>query len=235
MGRLGRDAECRGRSGKGDWSATRDGDARRERCALMTMRLDIVTNDAGELVRREHARELGAGVVVAIYRLAKLAQVHDLQNQAFTRQLEQTHQIIGDYCLRSGSNVNVLFAHKAVFVAGQLLKGNRGAYEAASELGELFEKLGGSELFIQRDVTRDELYAFSEQISNYFRTAAQFRSPSPRIRLRPVTDAARLRGIELEVLSSEQRIIRAYASAVVIMRRFFEDLLASKYILPRRI
>ena len=201
----------------------------------MTMRLDIVTNDAGELVRREHARELGAGVVVAIYRLAKLAQVHDLQNQAFTRQLEQTHQIIGDYCLRSGSNVNVLFAHKAVFVAGQLLKGNRGAYEAASELGELFEKLGGSELFIQRDVTRDEMYAFAEQISNYFRTGAQFRLSSPRIRLRPVTDAARLRGIELEVLSADQRIIRAYASAVVIMRRFFEDLLASKYILPRRI
>ena len=65
----------------------------------MTMRLDIVTNDAGELVRREHARELGAGVVVAIYRLGKLAQMHDLGNQAFQRQLEQTHQMIGEYCL----------------------------------------------------------------------------------------------------------------------------------------
>lgn len=201
----------------------------------MTMRLDIVTNDAGELVRREHARDLGAGVVVAIYRLAKLAQMHDLTNQAFMRQLEQTHQMIAEYCLRAGTNVNVLFAHKAVFVAGQLLKGSRGTYDAAAELGEMFERFGGSDLSISRDVTREELLALAEQISICHRTGGQFRSPSPKIRLRPVTDAARLRGIDLEDLSPDQRIVRAYASAVVIMRRFFEDLNASKYILPRRI
>jgi len=201
----------------------------------MTMRLDIVTNDAGELVRREHARELGAGVVVAIYRLAKLAQLHDLANQAFTRQLEQTHQIIGDYCLRSGGHVNVLFAHKAVFVAGQLLKGSRGTYEAATELGELFERLGGSDLHIQRDITREELLAFAEQVSIAHRSgSASFRSP-PKMRIRQVADAARLRGLELENLTADQRIVRMYASAVVIMRRFFEDLSASRYILPRRI
>lgn len=202
----------------------------------MTMRLDIVTNDAGEGVRREHARELGAGVVVAIYRLAKLAQLHDLANQAFTRQLEQTHQIIGDYCLRSGSNVNVMFAHKAIFVAGQLLKGSRGTYEAATELGELFERFGGSELSIQRDLTREELLAFAEQISLSYRgSAGSFRSPTPKIRLRVVADAARLRGLELEQLTDDQRIVRTYASAVVIMRRFFDDLQSSRYILPRRI
>jgi len=202
----------------------------------MTMRLDIVTNDAGELVRREHARDLGAGVVIAIYRLAKLAQLHDLTNQAFIRQLEQTHQIIGDYCLRSGSNVNILFAHKAVFVAGQLLKGSRSTYEAAAELGELFESYGGSEVHIQRDVTREELLGLAEQISIAHRSGpGSFRSPSPKIRLRQVADAARLRGIELEDLTPDQRIVRMYASAVVIMRRFFEDLQASRYILPRRI
>ncbi len=201
----------------------------------MTMRLDIVTNDAGELVRREHARELGAGVVVAIYRLAKLAQMHDLGNQAFLRQLDQTHQMIGEYCLRSGSHVNILFAHKAVFVAGQLLKGSRATYDAASELGDMLEKFGGSELTIQKDVTREDVHAFAEQISLVFRTAnAPFRPP-PKIRLRPVNDTARLRGIELENLSPDKRIVRTYASAVVILRRFFEDLQASRYILPRRI
>jgi hypothetical protein len=200
----------------------------------MTMRLDIVTNDAGELVRREHARELGAGVVVAIYRLVKVAQMHDLGNQAFLRQLEQTHQMIGEYCLRSGSNVSVLFAHKATFVAGQLLKGNRGAYEAAAELGDLLERIGGSELHIGRDITREELNVFAEQVSLHYRTGSQVRLP-PKMQLRRVADAARLRGIELESLTPDQRIVRAYASAVVIMRRFFEDLAASRYILPRRI
>lgn len=202
----------------------------------MTMRLDIVTNDAGELVRREHARELGAGVVVAIYRLVKLAMMHDLGNQAFIRQLEQTHQMVGEYCLRSGSNLSVLFANKATFVAGQLLKGSRSTYENASELGSFLEKLGGSELHIARDITREELHQFAEQVSLYHRTgnASQVRFP-PKIHLRQVADAARLRGIELEDLTSEQRIVRAYASAVVIMRRFFEDLSASRYVLPRRI
>ena len=112
----------------------------------MTMRLDIVTNDAGELVRREHARDLGANVVVSLYRLARLAQLHDLNNQAFVRQLEQTHQTIVDYCLRAGTHVSILFANRAVFVGGQLLKGSREKYDAATELGQIFEWCGGSEL-----------------------------------------------------------------------------------------
>ena len=203
----------------------------------MTMRLDIVTNDAGELVRREHARELGAGVVVSIYRLAKLAQLHDLTNQAFLRQLEDAHKLIQDYCLRSGSNVSILFAAKAIFVAGQLLKGSRGTYESASELAEILEWCGGSELSITRDVTLDELRAFAEAISGAMRSekGKGFHAPSTRIRLRPVADAARLRGLEIEDLTLAQRIVRAYASAVVIMRRFLEDLREGRYLLPKRV
>jgi hypothetical protein len=62
-----------------------------------------------------------------------------------------------------------------------------------------------------------------------------FRLQTDKIRLRPVSDSARLRGLEIENLTLEQRIVRNYASAVVIMRRFFDDLLKSRYILPRRI
>jgi hypothetical protein len=203
----------------------------------MTMRLDIVTNDAGELVRREHARELGAGVVVAIYRLAKLAQMHEHGNTAVVRQLEQTHQILGEYCLRAGTNVNVLFAHKAIFIAGQLLKGSRGTYESAAEFAEMMAWCGGSELSIARDVTQSELLAFAEAISVAMRgeKGKSFRSPSPKIKLRAVADAALSRGIDVERLPVDQRIVRTYATAVVILRRFYEDLNASKYVLPRRI
>ncbi len=200
----------------------------------MTMRLDIVTNDAGENVRKEHARELGSGVVVAVYRLLKLAQMHNLSNQAFIQQLDSTYQIIGDYCLKSGQNVNFLFADKAVFVAGQLLKGSRQTYEQASELGKICEWLGGAEVIIAREVTREELHALAESVSAAMRAERNtFQSPTPRIRIRPVGDV--LRGLEIEDLTQEQRIVRTYASAVVILRRFFEDLHNSRYILPRRI
>jgi hypothetical protein len=203
----------------------------------MTMRLDIVTNDAGDLVRREHARDLGANVVIAIYRLAKLAQMHDLTNQAFTRQLEQTHQQIAEYGLRAGMHITILFAQRAIFVAGQLLKGSFKTYESAQELGDMLEWCGGQELSIQRDLTLGELHAFAEALSTATRgeKGRGLRLQSDKIRLRPVADAARLRGLEIENLTQEQRIVRNYASAVVIMRRFFEDLQNSRYILPRRI
>jgi hypothetical protein len=162
--------------------------------------------------------------------------MHTLTNQAFVQQLDQTHSSIGDYCLRAGTAVNVLFAQRAVFVAGQLLKGSRGVYESAAELGDICEWLGGSELVIQRDVTREDLHAFAEQVSACMRAEkGSFRSPTPRIRLRSVADAARLRGLEIEEMSNDQKIVRTYASAVVIMRRFFEELTEGKYIMPRRI
>jgi hypothetical protein len=202
----------------------------------MSATLDIMTNEAGELVRREHARELGSGVVIALYRLAKIAQVHDLTNQAYQRQLDQSYQLIQEYCLRSGVNVSVLFADKATFVAGQLLKGNRAAYDAAAELGQIFQTLGGAELTITRDVQREDLHGLAEQISTAHRMgqAAAFRCP-PHMHLRRVGDAARLRGMELEALTFDQRIVRTYASAIVILRRFFEGLSVGRYELPARI
>ncbi|MDB4992871.1 MAG: Translation initiation factor 2 [Myxococcaceae bacterium] len=202
----------------------------------MTMRMDVVTNDAGELVRREHARDLGAGVVTSIYRLAKLAQLHDLTNQAFLRQLDQTYQAINDYCLRSGMHVNVLYAQKAVFVAGQLLRGTRAIYDSALELGSILDWCGGSELTIMKDVTSDELLEFAEAISKAMRSGRNtFSSPTPKIRVRPVNEAARLRGLEVEKLAFEHEVVRTYASAVVIMRRFYDDLSSGHYLMPRRI
>ncbi len=204
----------------------------------MTMRLDIVSNDAGELVRLEHARDLGSTTVQAVYRLLKLVQIHDMSNQAFVRQLEQTHEALVEYGLRSGAHFNVLFASKAVFVGGQLLKGSRAAYEAATELGDILEWCGGSDLTVQKDVAQREVQLFAEAVGAALRGAkggGSYKAPSPKIRLRPVTDAARFRGLEVEQLSFEQKIVRTYASAVVIMRRFFADLAASRYVLPRRI
>jgi hypothetical protein len=142
-----------------------------------------------------------------------------------------------DYGLRAGAPLNVLFASKAVFVGGQLLKGSRAAYEMATELGEILEWCGGSDLTIQKDVTQKEVELFAEAVGAALKGAkgASYRAVSPRIRLRAVTDAARFRGLEVENLTFEQKIVRTYASAVVILRRFFADLQESRYVLPRRI
>ncbi|MFO0679882.1 MAG: hypothetical protein U0169_25385 [Polyangiaceae bacterium] len=202
----------------------------------MTDGRDGVRAEAGENVRREHARELGAGVVVALYRLFRLAQMHELGNQAFVRQLDQTHEAIVEYCTRAGSNLGVLFAKRAVFVQGQLMKGGRASYEAAHALGDLVEQCGGSELTIVRDVSKGELIKFAETFSQAVRQKGRnWKSPTPKIRVRAMDDAARLRGLELEDLSDSEKVVRSYATAVVIMRRFFEDLEGGHYAMPRYI
>jgi hypothetical protein len=190
--------------------------------------------EAGELVRREHARGLGTEVVVAVFRLVKLTQMHDMGNQAIHRQIEDVARLVHDYGLYAGGDVNVLFARRAVFLAGQLLRASRAEYEAADELGALLERVGGSELTIARDVTVDDLRAFAETTSEALR-GGPYHATTPRIRLRPVADAARVRGLEIEKLDFEQRLVRTYASAVVVLRRFFEQLSVGDYSAPRRL
>jgi HD-GYP domain-containing protein (c-di-GMP phosphodiesterase class II) len=203
----------------------------------VTTGLDIVTRDAGEQVRTARARDTGEEALVALYRLAQMVRMHDIENQAFARALEQTHRAVVYYCLHAGTDLVILFAERVVLIGGQLLQGSRGAYEAAAELGDHFMWCGGAELTVQRDVLPKDLKAFAESLGMALRTkkGQDFRSPTNKIRLRPVAESVRVRGLTLERLKFEQRLVRTYASAVVVMRRFFEALGAGRAVLPRRL
>ena len=85
-------------------------------------RLDIITENSAENVRRVQARDLAASVVQANFRLAKQSTLHSLENQAVVRQVEDTAHIINDYGDRTDQNVSILFAYNSIFVGGQLLK-----------------------------------------------------------------------------------------------------------------
>jgi hypothetical protein len=203
----------------------------------VTAGIDIVTNDAGDRVRRAHARDMGEDVIVALHRLVRLTRLHDSDNEAFSRQLEQTHKLVVEYCLHAGTHLTVLFASKVVLIGGQILKGSRSAYDAALDLGEILSWCGGAELAIARDITMKELKAFSDALSEAQRgrRTDSFESPTRKIRLRAVSASARLRGVDIEPMSVEQKVVRTYASAVVVMRRFFDDLRRGQYVLPPKI
>ncbi len=94
--------------------------------------LDVLTQNAGEMARRVHARDLAASIVTALFRLVKLSTLHSLDNQAMKRQIEETVALVNDYGQRTEHNVSILFAHGSVFVGGLLLRANRGIYEARS-------------------------------------------------------------------------------------------------------
>lgn len=200
-------------------------------------RLDIITENVGENIRRVQARDLGATVIQSIFRLAKQATLHSLDNQAVVRQVEETSHIINDYGQRTDQNVSILFSFGSIFVGGQLLKASRQVYEGAVELGELLKKFGYSEIAIARNVNPQDLFAFVSAVAEAQRASngRGLEKPSPRIRMRAVGEAALKRGAMVERLDETQAVVRMYSSAIVIMRRFFEQLQRGKYELPQRV
>ena len=193
----------------------------------------VPTRNAEELAQREQARELGSGLVLAFYRLVKTAQLHALDNMAVHQQIEQTLDTIKLFQAKTGARMSILFAKSTVFVAGQLMKGSRGDYESALELGDMLGRFGFSELIVDHDVGTDDL---KKLVAAYAAAAREGASkkllarPSPNIRLRSVSPAVLAEDEAAQ--SEEEKIVRAYASAIVVMRRVFENLTARRYQLP---
>jgi curved DNA-binding protein CbpA len=200
--------------------------------------LDVLTQNAGEMARRVQTRDLAASIVTALFRLVKLSTLHSLDNQAMKRQVEETVALVNDYGQRTEHNVSILFAHGSVFVGGLLLRANRGIYEGALELGTILHKVGAAEIGIMRDARENDFYALASALADALRSAKPPRidRPSPKIRLRGINAVALNREVQLEErLDPNLQVARTYASAVVIMRRFFEELRRGKYELPQRV
>lgn len=200
--------------------------------------LDVFTQNSGEMARRLHARDLAANLVTAIFRVVKLSTLHAIDNQAMVRQVDDTVAIVNDYCQHTEHNVSVLFAHGSVFVGGLLLRANRAVYEGALELGEILEKVGAAEIGIQRDVCPSDFFDLATALAEALRSAKPKRldRPSPRIRLRGLNATVLGReGTVEQRLAPAAQVARTYATAVVIMRRFFEGLRRGKYELPQRV
>jgi hypothetical protein len=199
--------------------------------------LDALTHDAGSRVRKGRSRELGGPLVLHLFRLIKLVQMHSLENQAVRNQLNETAAAFHEYRLKSGEAVSLFFARGVVFFGGEPLKAPRSAYEAALELGAMMKRCGGSDLTFSPDIGVEELRTFVVAVTRTLRESMTRFSDFdvPKVRLREVSAAAQLRGLEVEQLDEEQRIVRTYASAVVVMRRLMEDLLRGEAEMPRRI
>jgi curved DNA-binding protein CbpA len=200
--------------------------------------LDVLTQNTGEAARRVHARDLAVQIVTAVFRLVKLATLHSIDNQAMVRQVDETVTLVNDYGQRAERNVSILFAHGSVFVGGQLLRANRTVYEGALELGEILKKVGAVEIGIMRDVRAQDLYDLAGVLAEALRSPKPKRveRPSPRIRLRGINAAALGReGLVDQRLDPAAQVARTYASAIVIMRRFFEELRRGRYDLSQRV
>lgn len=185
----------------------------------------------------ETIRERGTEAVLAVYRLVKIGLIHALENDAVGQILDQTLSVLHEFAAIAGGSVTITFVDDTVFVCGQLLRGTRSVFESAAELGALLLRCKVSELRFEGALTRAELTSTAQAIAGALRDGGAGTQLSE-LRIPNVTMAK----VESTFTQGKprkeprgKRSLGYYASALVVMRKFFDDLAAGKAVLPHRV
>jgi hypothetical protein len=188
----------------------------------------------------EEIRDRGADIILAVFRLLKNSLVHATDNRAVLVTVKETHALISDFARVVGGYVSITYVEDTIFVCGQLLRASRSIYESAMEVGKLLEGCGVSELSFTGDLTEQDLLQLCEAF------AISSRDPQRRVCLLE----AKLNHVVVRAVDSSLRnqhddgddgipplelSLRAYASALVVMRQFFERVSSGRSVLPHRI
>ena len=186
----------------------------------------------------EQIRDQSSHVVLAVYRLVKNAMVHAIDNDAMLETAAQSAEILRAFGAEVALSPTLTFVDDSVFVCGQLLRASRKVYQTAAELGALLGRTGASEVQFGAGVTQANLLAFAAAF------VAALRDPErQKTFLATRLDNVELRKIDPIVLKPRQfnelpiyeRILRLYATALVVMRQFHQDVSHGLTILPHRV
>jgi hypothetical protein len=186
----------------------------------------------------EEIRDKGAEVILSIFRLLKNSLVHALGNKAVQATVKETHNIITDFASIVGGYVSITYVDDTIFVCGQLLRASRSIYESAMEVGKLLAIGTVSEVSFTGDVTEADLLAFCEAFATSVRDPTQrgrmLQAKLNHVLVRQV-DTSLQGNREAEDLPEMEKTLRAYASALVVLREFYERISQGKTVLPHRV
>lgn len=176
-------------------------------------------------VALEEIQNKGADVVLAFFRLVKNALVHKMDNEAIIKTVSQTHRIAVDFAATVGGQVTISYVDQTVFICGQLMRAPRSIYESALEMGTLLERCHVSEISYTADVSDPDLIAFAQALSISARDPKQrdtlLNTPINNMQIREVDTT--LKRLENDRdLPDIEKMLRVYASALMVMRRFFD-------------
>jgi hypothetical protein len=189
--------------------------------------------------RSEQARVAAVNAAQAVYRLVKASMLHSENNEAVASLLRYTQESISDLCQKSGAtSVSLLFSGDTVFVNGQMLRASRQGYSACTELGAMLDRGGVSEVNFPSAASENDIAAFARSVVNSERDHA-----NPGQLLHASCGGIRLRRINAQAVdtaamaqeSVRDRIVRAYASAIVVVRELFDKLRMGDLRLPQRV
>lgn len=186
----------------------------------------------------EQIREHSAEAVLAIYRLVKNALVHALDNDAVTETVAQSCDILVRFAAEVGTGATVTFVEDTVFVSGQLLRASRKVYESALELGGILGRCGISEVVFSPALNEGDLLAFAGALVAALRDPDQRRAlldlKLPSITVRQIDRAVQRRDDDAD-RPLEERILKLYALALMVMRQHFDQVANGTTVLPHRI
>jgi hypothetical protein len=169
-------------------------------------------------------------VVVQLFRLFRLARMHDLGNEAVARALDEAQALLREGCGEASGDLHILFTPEAVFVCGQLLRASRTGYDLAMELGQRLLELGVNMISVTPEVTVDDLREAMARFSAF--DAAGGTGERPNVggfAMRRVDASIRLDDEE----SLAGQLVATYSYAVVGMRRLFEEIKEGRYVFTR--
>ena len=202
---------------------------------MTVQRSDSVAGFAAVVSPDEDPRQLAGKLVNAVYRVVKACQLHAESNQAVAQVVDYALATIGQYFQLTGVNAfSILFTPHAVFVNRAMLKTSRETYQLAIELGNVLTECEVTELTISREISAREMVEFGRIVAEFTQTG----QPSPRF-AEGGWEALKLRRVigfgAGAALSPPVRAARTYAAALMIVRKFYEDLKKGDYQLKQGI
>ena len=188
--------------------------------------------------QRGQLHEQGAQAITSLHRLVRTALMHAIDNDAVKQSALTAERSIGGLAAVVSGNAAFTFVHDMVFVCGQLLKAARLEYEAAADLASILHANNVSELSFEPGLRAHDLLALAGAIATASRDASRrdelLTVSIEHVNIRKVDsliDASR----DEAGLPESERILRLYATALVVMRDFFDDVAAGSTLLPHRV
>ncbi len=195
-------------------------------------------SDLASLQAQSPLNNRSANVSLSVFRLAKNSLVFAENNAALHEAAEKAAEALASFATDVGAQTRFTFAGDSVFVCGQLLRASRQAYESALELGRILARAEVAEVCFEPEVTASDLLAFCAAL------VAAIRDPDKvdglfELELSNVTVHRSspwlnesMRG---ETVAIRERTLRFYATALVVVRRFYDDVARGRNILPQRL
>lgn len=194
---------------------------------------------AGANVVLERIREKGVDAVLAIQRAVKVLMVHAEGNEAVTKTIAASHRSLADFAAVVGGTMVLTFTEDTVFVNGQLLRASRDSYKVAMELGQMFmQRCEISEVQVGSSVLPVDVLDMAQAIVAVLRNQL----PAPQLLVRRFPNIT-LRQVEATLIQKgrssnlplKERVLRLYASSLVVMRKVFDHTANGATLLPHRV